>query len=74
MHIIWSPNESNTNLIISKYVYMRELRQVDYMGHNIYAVLARSENFDSEPERSGVIRVDDYTQSAALTSDGKGGT
>ena len=36
-------------------------------------VLARSETFSSYPEKSGVIRVDDYCQECAMQSDGKQG-
>lgn len=36
-------------------------------------VLARSEVFPSYPEKSGVIRVDDYCQECAMQSDGKQG-
>ena len=36
-------------------------------------VLARSEVFPSHPEKSGVIRVDDYCQECAMQSDGKQG-
>ena len=47
------------------------------MEHNnkkVWVVLARSEATSSIPEKSGVVRVQDYIQSAALTSDGKSGT
>ena len=40
----------------------------------MYCVLARSEKVESIPEKEGVIRVDDYLQSCALTSDGKVGS
>ena len=38
-----------------------------------WVILARSTTTDSIPEKSGVIRVTDYLQSMALTSNGKGG-
>ncbi|XP_013390274.1 phosphatidylcholine transfer protein-like [Lingula anatina] len=56
------------------YVYMRELREVDMDSKHIYCVLAKSANFNCCPEIPGVIRVDDYFQSSALTSNGAGGT
>lgn len=56
------------------YVYARTLREMDYNGKKIWVVLARSENVPSVPEKDGIIRVDDYLQSCALTTDGKVGS
>ncbi|XP_064617956.1 phosphatidylcholine transfer protein-like [Liolophura sinensis] len=56
------------------YIYKRELRELDFNGSKVYVVLAKSVATDKIPEKSGVVRVDDYHQSAALKSDGKGGT
>ncbi|XP_076455709.1 phosphatidylcholine transfer protein-like [Babylonia areolata] len=56
------------------YVYHRELRTMEYGGKKIWVVLARSEATPDVPEKPGVVRVDDYIQSAALTTDGKVGT
>ncbi|WAR04504.1 PPCT-like protein [Mya arenaria] len=56
------------------YVYARTLREMDYNGNKVWVVLARSENVPSIPEKSGVIRVDDYLQSCVLTTDGKVGS
>ncbi|KAL4229302.1 hypothetical protein ACF0H5_012342 [Mactra antiquata] len=56
------------------YVYARSLREMDYNGKKIWVVLARSENLPSIPEKDGIIRVDDYLQSCALTTDGKVGS
>ncbi|KAK7092690.1 hypothetical protein V1264_008396 [Littorina saxatilis] len=56
------------------YVYSRELRTLDYQGKQMWVVLARSEATPSLPERSGVVRVDDYVQCAVLSTDGKVGT
>ncbi|XP_041371882.1 phosphatidylcholine transfer protein-like [Gigantopelta aegis] len=56
------------------YVYKRELREMTYAGMKAWVVLAQSEVSSSIPEKSGVIRVDDYKQSAVLTSDGEQGT
>ncbi|XP_077996931.1 LOW QUALITY PROTEIN: phosphatidylcholine transfer protein-like [Glandiceps talaboti] len=56
------------------YVYMRQLREFDIDNNHVWAVLGKSEPFACEPERSGVIRVDDFHQSLVLRSDGKNGT
>ncbi|KAK7477220.1 hypothetical protein BaRGS_00031531 [Batillaria attramentaria] len=56
------------------YVYRRELREIEHNGRKIWVVLARSQETPSIPEKSGIVRVDDYIQSAALTSDDKVGT
>lgn len=56
------------------YVYQRELRQVEHKGEKVWVVLARSEATPSIPEKSGVVRVKDYIQCSALTTDGKAGT
>lgn len=47
---------------------------MEHNGKKVWVVLARSEATSSMPEKSGVVRVQDYIQSAALTSDGKSGT
>ena len=58
-----------------KYVYKRELRELNSQhGDKIWVVLARSSTASSLQEKDGVIRVDDYVQSCALTSDGKVGS
>lgn len=57
-----------------QYVYARTLREMDFNGKKIWVVLARSETVPSIPEQDGVIRVDDYLQSCALTTDGKVGS
>ncbi|XP_064644479.1 phosphatidylcholine transfer protein-like [Lineus longissimus] len=57
------------------YVYSRELRVVDDNdGNKIWVVLAKSVPVASIPKKSGVIRVDDYLQSCALTTNKAGGT
>lgn len=56
------------------YVYIRERRDLDVDGRKIYVVLARSAPQTSCPEKSGVIRVNDYKQSLAIESDGGSGT
>ncbi len=57
-----------------QYVYSRELREMDRYGNPIWVVLAKSVAVPECPEQYGVIRVSDYFQSAALTTDGEGGT
>ena len=39
-----------------------------------YVVLAKSHSFASQPEKSGVIRVDSFEQSCIMQSDGKVGS
>ncbi|KAK3106166.1 hypothetical protein FSP39_014092 [Pinctada imbricata] len=56
------------------YVYLRELREMEQYGKRIWAVLAKSIECSSFPEKSGVVRVDDYITYCALTTDGKGGS
>ncbi|KAK6994365.1 phosphatidylcholine transfer protein [Biomphalaria glabrata] len=56
------------------YIYGRELKIVEKNGLKIWAVMAKSVNTPSVPERSGIVRVDDYLQSAVLCSNGKQGT
>ena len=55
-------------------MYCRELRQMEHCGKKVWVVLARSEATAGIPERSGVVRVDSYIQSAALITDGSVGT
>jgi hypothetical protein len=47
---------------------------MDYNGKKIWVVMAKSEKVASIPEKDGVIRVEDYIQSCALTTDGKCGS
>lgn len=53
------------------YTFIRESREFDRNGKHIWVILGRSENFKSIPEKSGVIRVDDFLQSLAITADGE---
>lgn len=55
-------------------MYVREMRTIDHNGNKFWVVLARSEFVPSLPEKPNIVRVDDYLQSVALTSDGKAGT
>ena len=43
-------------------------------GKTVWVSLSKSEPFEVFPERSGIVRVKDYFQKAAMTSDGKSGT
>ncbi|CAG5128286.1 unnamed protein product [Candidula unifasciata] len=56
------------------YVYGRECKVMDKNGQKVWVILAKSVSSPSIPERSGIVRVDDYLQSVALWSDGKSGT
>ncbi|XP_058416597.1 phosphatidylcholine transfer protein-like isoform X2 [Diceros bicornis minor] len=56
------------------YVYIRERRELDVEGRKIHVVLAQSTSHPEFPERSGVIRVTQYKESLALTSDGGNGS
>lgn len=55
------------------YTFIRDMKVVQLDGAITPVVLARSEVFPSHPEKSGVIRVDDYCQECAMQSDGKQG-
>ncbi|ESO94152.1 hypothetical protein LOTGIDRAFT_203934 [Lottia gigantea] len=56
------------------YVYQRELRELESHGSKVWVVLSESDSSSKIPEKSGVIRVSDFKQSAALMTDGKNGT
>ncbi|XP_004434805.1 PREDICTED: phosphatidylcholine transfer protein [Ceratotherium simum simum] len=56
------------------YVYIRERRELDVEGRDIYVVLAQSTSHPEFPERSSVIRVTQYTQKLVLMSDGGNGS
>ena len=47
---------------------------MDHNGHKVYAVMAKSVECSAIPEKSGIIRVDDYKQCCVLTTDGKVGS
>jgi hypothetical protein len=47
---------------------------MDHNGYKVYAVMARSVECSEIPEKSGIIRVDDYKQCCVLTTDGKVGS
>ncbi|XP_048079898.1 phosphatidylcholine transfer protein isoform X2 [Ursus arctos] len=56
------------------YVYVRQRRDLDVDGRKILVVLAQSTSVPQIPERSGVVRVNQYKQSLAIESDGKKGS
>ncbi|KAJ8254514.1 hypothetical protein COCON_G00211260 [Conger conger] len=56
------------------YVYMRERRDLDVDGRKIWVVLAQSCPLSQCPEKSGILRVQDYHQSVAFESDKTSGT
>ncbi|XP_008709063.2 phosphatidylcholine transfer protein-like isoform X1 [Ursus maritimus] len=56
------------------YVYVRQRRDLDMDGRKILVVLAQSTSVPQIPERSGVVRVNQYKQSLAIESDGKKGS
>ncbi|KAM6175239.1 phosphatidylcholine transfer protein [Erethizon dorsatum] len=56
------------------YVYVRQQRDLDVEGRKIYVVLAQSISLPHFPEKSGVIRVNQYKQSLAIESDGRRGS
>ena len=47
---------------------------MEHQGQKVYAVMAKSVECSEIPEKSGIIRVDDYKQSCVLTTDGKVGS
>ncbi|KAI4895138.1 hypothetical protein NFI96_022540 [Prochilodus magdalenae] len=69
-----SPSSLLALTLLSQYVYMRERRDLEVNGRKICVVLARSSAVSQCPEKSGVIRVEDYKQSLAMESDGANGT
>ncbi|XP_032823272.1 phosphatidylcholine transfer protein isoform X1 [Petromyzon marinus] len=56
------------------YVYTRERREIEVGGQTVWVVVAKSANVPGIVEKAGVVRVADYQQSLALTSNGKHGT
>ncbi|XP_070339067.1 phosphatidylcholine transfer protein isoform X2 [Equus asinus] len=56
------------------YVYVRERRDLDVEEQKVYVVLAQSTSHSQFPERSGVVRVKQYKQRLAITSDGRKGS
>ena len=58
----------------SQYVYRRELRELIYKNRPVCVILAQSVRVASLPPQKGVVRVEDYVQSMAITSDGNHGT
>ncbi|KAK3768348.1 hypothetical protein RRG08_031138 [Elysia crispata] len=56
------------------YVFGQEFRILEKDGRKHWIVLAKSMSSPSLSERSGVVRVDRYMQSAVMCTNGKGGT
>ncbi|XP_044601482.2 phosphatidylcholine transfer protein-like isoform X2 [Equus asinus] len=56
------------------YVYVRERRDLHVEERKVYVVLAQSTSHSQFPERSGVVRVKQYKQRLAITSDGRKGS
>lgn len=56
------------------YVYIRERKDLEVNGRKILLILAKSITVPECPEKSGVVRVQDYKQSLALEDDGQMGT
>lgn len=50
------------------------MRELEHNGNKVWIVMAESTECSAIPEKSGVIRVDDYKQSCVLTTDGKQGS
>ncbi|KAK2168980.1 hypothetical protein LSH36_13g26052 [Paralvinella palmiformis] len=69
-----SHRDSSALTFVSQYCYLTELREFDINNKHVWVILCRSEQFSCMPEKSGVIRVDDYEQSLALTYNKNGGT
>ena len=59
---------------IAKYVFERESQEFDIDGQHLYVTLGRSAEFSSVPEKSGVIRVDDFKQSLVIAAHGENGS
>ena len=47
---------------------------IEVNGEKTWVVLSRSQAFASCPEKSDVVRVDDFLQSCAMQSDGTTGS
>ena len=57
-----------------QYVYRRELRELRLKGSHVSVVLARAVDQSPVQPCSSVVRVVDYDQSLAITSNGQHGT
>ena len=56
-----------------QYTFIRDMRILEVGGHKTWVVLARSHTFPGVAEKSGVIRVDNFTQACVMQSDGNVG-
>ena len=53
---------------------MRDMKIMEVNGVKTWVVLAKYRPFPRKPERSGVIRVDEFRQACVMQSDGKVGS
>ena len=53
---------------------MRQRRELDFEGQKVHVIVSHSTSEPQIPEKSGVIRVKQYTQRLAIQSDGKRGS
>ena len=56
------------------YTFVRDMRMVEVDGVLTCVCVAKSAVFPNEPEKEGIIRVDDFQQACVLQSDGKTGS
>ena len=57
-----------------QYIFERGSKEFDIDGRRVYVTLGRSAEFQTVPEKSGVIRVDDFHQSIAIVANGDSGS
>ena len=57
-----------------QYTFVRDMRMVEVDGVLTCVCVAKSAVFPNEPEKEGIIRVDDFQQACVLQSDGKTGS
>jgi hypothetical protein len=56
------------------YVYVREMKKLELNGSTVWVILAKAAECNQLAPRSGVVRVVEYDQSLAITSDQENGT
>lgn len=57
-----------------QYTFVRDMRMVEIDGVPTCVCVAKSAVFPNEPEKEGIVRVDDFQQACVLQSDGKTGS
>lgn len=58
-----------------EYIFVHKGRELDVNDRHVYVFLNKVHNFSSvPPPSSSIIRVSEYSQSLAITSNGKGGS